>query len=98
MVEYSELFFAKSSILDVSLGSEYVSDYPEAFPIIINGGFHFESFRNFSNLFSILLVSSIWSRNFPIKVISSRSQMSFKIDVLKSAILLKRDSNTGVFL
>ena len=28
--------FAKSSILDVSLGSEYVSDYPDVFSIIIN--------------------------------------------------------------
>ena len=46
---------AERSILDVSLGSEYVSDYPEAFSIIINWGFYFEFFINFSNLISILL-------------------------------------------
>ena len=123
--------FAKSSILDISLGSEYVSDYPEALSIVINWGFYFESFRNFSNLFSILLVLSISNRKFHIrcnKVQSSRSQMSYKIGVLKnfaiftgrnlcwsvgllackfetllkrawkSETLLKRDSNTGVFL
>ena len=47
------LLFAESSILDVLLGSEYISDYPEVFSIIINWGFHFESFINFSNLISI---------------------------------------------
>ena len=47
--------FAESSILDVSLGSEYFSDYPEASFIIVNWGFHFECFMNFSNLTSILL-------------------------------------------
>ena len=47
--------FVENSILDVSLGSEYVSDYPEAFSIIINWRFHFESFMNVSNLISILL-------------------------------------------
>ena len=46
---------AECSILDVSLGSEYVSDYPGAFYIIINWSFNFESFMNFSNLISILL-------------------------------------------
>ena len=46
--------FAESSILDFSLGFEYVSDYTEAFSII-NRGFNFESFMNFSNLISILL-------------------------------------------
>ena len=39
--------FAECSILDASLGSEYVSDYPEAFSIIIKWGFHFESFMDF---------------------------------------------------
>ena len=49
--------FAKSSILDVSLGSEYVSVYlGDFFVININGGFYFESFRIFSNLISILLM------------------------------------------
>ena len=40
---------AKSSILDVSLSSEYASDYPEAFSfvIIIYWGFRFESFMDF---------------------------------------------------
>ena len=33
-------------MLDVSLGSEYASDYADAFSIIINGRLHFESFRN----------------------------------------------------
>ena len=47
--------FADSSILDVSLGFRYVSDYPEDFSIIINWCFHFESFINFSNLISISL-------------------------------------------
>ena len=32
--------FAESSILDVLLGSEYVSDYPEAFSVNITRGFH----------------------------------------------------------
>ena len=37
--------FAESSILDVLLGSAYVSNYPEALSIIIiSWGFHFESF------------------------------------------------------
>ena len=73
-VEYSQLFFAKSSILDVSLGSEYVSDYSEGFSIIINRGFHSESFRNFSNLFSILLVLSIGSRKFPVRCNKGQKQ------------------------
>ena len=47
--------FAEGSILDVSLGFRYVFDYPEAFSIIINWCFHFESSINFSNLISILL-------------------------------------------
>ena len=50
--------FGKSSILkklNVSMGSEYVFDYAEIFPITINWDFHFESFRNFSNLNSTLL-------------------------------------------
>ena len=37
-VEYSQLFstvFAKSSILDVSLGYEYASDYPEVFFLLL---------------------------------------------------------------
>ena len=37
------------------MGSEYVFDYAEIFPITINWDFHFESFRNFSNLNSTLL-------------------------------------------
>ena len=45
--------FARSFILDVSLSSEYVFDYPENFSIIISWDFHFESFRNFFNLNSI---------------------------------------------
>ena len=40
--------FAKSFILDVSLGSQYVSDYPEVFSIITEWDF-------LSNLSSILL-------------------------------------------
>ena len=39
--------FAESSILDILLGSAYVSNYPEALSIIIiiiSWGFHFESF------------------------------------------------------
>ena len=48
-------FFAKYSILDASLGSEHVSDYPEALSIIINWGFHSESFKNFPDLVSIFL-------------------------------------------
>ena len=59
--------FAKSSILDISRSSGYVSDYPEDFSFIINLGFHFQFFRIFSNLFSILLVLSIQSRYFPIR-------------------------------
>ena len=47
--------FAECYILDASLVSEYVSDYPGAFYIITNWGFNFESFMNFSNLISILL-------------------------------------------
>ena len=55
--------FAEKSILDVSLGSEYVSDYPEALSIIINWQFNFE----FSWMFLIWLVFylSISSRRFP---------------------------------
>ena len=70
-----------------SPGSEYVSDYLEAFSIIINWGFYYESFRNFSDLFSNLLVSSVWSRNVAVrcnKIQKSRLQMSFKIGVLKN--------------
>ena len=48
-------FFTESSILDVSLGSEHVSDYPKFFSIIIKWRFHFEFFMNVSNLISILL-------------------------------------------
>ena len=92
-------FLAKSSILDVSLGSEYVFDCPEAFSIIINWDFHFESFRIFSYLFSILLVSGIWSRHFGLRVRSSRSQMSFKISVLKSfAIFTGKKLHWSLFL
>ena len=47
--------FAESSILDVSLGSEYISDYLEAFSIITDWHFQFESFMNVFNLISILL-------------------------------------------
>ena len=46
--------FAKSSILDVWQGSKYVSDYLGAFCIIINWGYQLESFKNLSNLISIL--------------------------------------------
>ena len=46
--------FAKTFILDVWLDSEYVSDYPGAFSIIINWCCHFESFENLFNLMSIL--------------------------------------------
>ena len=46
--------FTESCILHLSLGSEYVSHYLEAFSIIINWCFHFESFINFPNLISIL--------------------------------------------
>ena len=52
-------YFAESSILDVSRGSEYVSDYPQAFSIIINWRFHFESFINSSNSISILLKGAL---------------------------------------
>ena len=47
--------FEKISVLDVWLGSEYVSDYPGFFPISINGGCHFESSKNISNVVSILV-------------------------------------------
>ena len=43
--------FVESSILDVSLSSEYISDHLEA----LFWGFHFESFMNFSNLIKIIL-------------------------------------------
>ena len=46
--------FSKSSILDVLLGSEYVCEYLEVFPIIMNWGCHFASFKNLSNLMNIL--------------------------------------------
>ena len=40
MVEYGSvvqnIIFAESSVLDVSLGSKYVSNYPEAFSVVIN--------------------------------------------------------------
>ena len=55
--------FAESSILDASLGSEYLSDCLEAFSIIINWRFHFESFMSVSNLISILLKC----RSFPVR-------------------------------
>ena len=57
--------FTKSSILDVSLGSEYASDYLEAFSIIMYWGFHFEFFKNFSNLiiFYHSLLKKAWSRS-----------------------------------
>ena len=45
--------FAES--LDISLGSEYVSDYLEALSIIIIWRSHFESSTNVSKLISILL-------------------------------------------
>ena len=41
------IIFAKTSILDVSPGSKYVSDYQEAFSIFINSAFQFESFSIF---------------------------------------------------
>ena len=47
--------FAESSILDISLSSEHVSDYLEAFSILINWRFDIESFKNVSNLISIFL-------------------------------------------
>ena len=46
--------FAKSSILDVLLGSEYVSNYLGVFSITMNWGYHFEHSKNRSNLMSIL--------------------------------------------
>ena len=46
--------FTKRSVLDVWLGSEYVSDYSGVFFIIIIWGCHFESSKNVSNLMSIL--------------------------------------------
>ena len=51
---YSPLFLEKRGTLDVSRSSEYISDYPEAYSVIIKWGFDFESFSNFSNLISIL--------------------------------------------
>ena len=94
---FQKVNFTKSFILDVSLGSEYVSNY--RFWMRLYYFFHFES----------------------IKFRSSRSQMSFKIEVFKNfamftgkhlywsvlvtklpaykpANLLKRDSNTSAFL
>ena len=46
-------FFAKNFILDVSLRSGYVSDYPEAFSIIINEA----STLNLSEIFSFKLMA-----------------------------------------
>ena len=46
--------FAKSFILDLLLGSEYVSDYVGGFSIIMNWGCHFECSKNLSNVMSIL--------------------------------------------
>ena len=48
--------FAKSSILDAWLGSEYPPDYPKIFSVIISGCCHFESSKYLSNLSSILLI------------------------------------------
>ena len=94
---FQKVNLTKIFILDVSLGSEYVSKY--RFWMCLYYFFHFES----------------------IKFRSSRSQMSFKIEVFKNfamftgkhlywslfviklpaykpANLLKRDSNTSAFL
>ena len=49
------IIFAKSSILPVSPGCKYVSEYRGVSSIII-WDFYFESFRNFSNLICILLM------------------------------------------
>ena len=46
--------FAKSFILNLLLGSEYVSDYLGVFSIIMNWGCHFESSKNLSNVMSVL--------------------------------------------
>ena len=56
--------FGKISILNVSLRSEYICDYPEAFSVIVNWFFHFESFRNCCNLFSTLLVLTLFRMGF----------------------------------
>ena len=50
--------FAKSSILDVSLGSKYVSDYPDDFSFI-DWGFQFEYLKNFFNLISIFFKGAL---------------------------------------
>ena len=44
--------FAKSFLLDVWLGSEYVSHYPGTFSIIVNWNYHFESSKHLSNVIS----------------------------------------------
>ena len=47
-------FFSKSFVLDVWLDSEYASDYPKLFSIIINSDCNFESSKNVSEVISIL--------------------------------------------
>ena len=64
--------FTKGSVLDVWLGSEYVSNYAGFFSIIFNWGYHFEFSKKFSNLISIsiyrvykyIVYISISSKNF----------------------------------
>ena len=57
--------FAKSSILVVSLDSEYISDYPEAFPLLLIEA----STLNLSRIFLIWLVFylSIYHTNFSVR-------------------------------
>ena len=48
------IVFAKSSVLDVWLDSEYVYDYPGLFCIIFDWGCYFEYSKNVSSVISIL--------------------------------------------
>ena len=47
------IVFTKNFVLHVWLVSEYASDYPKFFLIIISWGCHFESSKNLSNVISI---------------------------------------------
>ena len=68
---------SERSILDVSLGSECVSDYPEAFSNVINQRVHFESFMNISNLINISL--KYLSKVFPLGTIKLSLKPVFEI-------------------
>ena len=96
-----QLFLQKSFILDVSLGSEYISDYRLWIRLCL--------FYYFFNFESMKFRSSLSQMSFKIEVfknfaIFTRKHLCWSLFVTKLSAykpatnLLKRDSNTSIFL